>query len=292
MIEQAALLGPRRAIVGIITKPTSTHIRNNTAVLILNAGLTHHVGPGRIHVKLARQLAQSGIGSVRFDFSGIGDSPGRTDNLHVLELATREPQEVMDDLSRQGYENFVLVGICSGAYCAFKSTLQDQRIIGAVMINTMDLSGKIDMDNRVWEQRYFKTSLFSLRAWKNMLTGKINYSRLFSTLLSRFTIQKQKRTDSLVLSEFNTILKNKQRLLFLFSGKDVRVNYLEVLLGSAFEKLKSSGTLVQEIIPDADHIFSRNIDQIRMIKIVSRWIEDLSSDTVREISMNQEKGVD
>lgn len=285
MIEKAVMLGPRRAIVGVLTTPETRENRPKTAVLILNAGLIHHAGPGRIHVKLARSLANMGISSIRFDYSGVGDSPVRTDNLHVLEVATQEPREVMNDLSRKGYESFILVGICSGGYCAFKTALLDQRVIGAVAINTMDLSGKTEVDTRVREQRYFKESIFSLRAWKNLVTGKVNYGHLFSTILARLAVKNNKQADDQVLSEFDKISQNGQRLLFLFSGNDVRVNYLEVLLGNSLERLKNKGTVSKKVIPKADHVFLRNKDQHRLIDIISDWIESLSVTVSDEMSV-------
>jgi len=274
MIDKAVLFGPRRSLVGVMTSPTSEHEINKTMVLLLNAGMVHRAGPSRLYVKLARRLAEKGHSSVRFDFSGVGDSPVRVDNLPLLEVATREPQEVMNDLAKKGVENFILIGICSGAYCAFKTALQDKRVTSAILINTMDLSGKAEMDSRAWERRYFKTSIFKARAWKNLVTGKVNYKRLFRTLLSRLKLKKkeQKKSDISILSEFDSIVENGQRLLFIFSGKDIARNYLDVLLGDAVNLYEKKEAVKKVLVPEADHLFTRKADQTKMIDEVVEWI--------------------
>ena len=91
MNEQALSLGPNHSIVGILTSPPRGVARKGIAVLLLNAGLIHHVGPNRLYVRLARVLASMGFSTVRFDFSGIGDSCIRVDNMPVIAIVVREP---------------------------------------------------------------------------------------------------------------------------------------------------------------------------------------------------------
>ena len=256
------LFGRRRSIAGVLTGPDSGDGSNSrTAVLMLNAGMIHHAGPGRIYVKLARKLAAYGFTSVRFDFSGVGDSPVRTDNLPVTEIAVKEPQDVMDTLQAQGFERFILVGICSGAYCAFRTALDDERVSAAILVNTMSLDGELEMDNRVWEQRYLSQSLYSAQAWKNLLTGKVNYRRLAGTLLGKikslFRNHRQAGHSDQLTAEIRQLANRQQRLCFLFSGKDVAVNYLDVILGTELEALMANGTLYRSVLPEADHLFTR-----------------------------------
>ena len=64
MKEYAVLLGKDRSLVGILTENGDTDIseqKDLTGVLLLNAGLIHHIGPNRIYVKMARMLASMGF---------------------------------------------------------------------------------------------------------------------------------------------------------------------------------------------------------------------------------------
>ena len=137
MKEEAIAFGSHASLVGIITPADKTEAKDmNTAVVLLNAGIVHRVGAGRVYVKLARALASDGFLTLRFDFSGIGDSAIRNDNLIFAKSAVAETREAMDFLSAtKGVEHFILLGGCSGARIAFNTAYCDPRIIGALLIN-------------------------------------------------------------------------------------------------------------------------------------------------------------
>jgi len=278
VIEQALLLGPRRAIAGVLTKPDSTETSNKIAVLILNAGLIHHAGPGRLHVKLARKLAELGIASVRFDFSGVGDSPARIDNLPIWEVATREPQEVMDDLGRRGFRYFVMAGICSGAYGTFQTAMRDNRVVGGVLINPQEVTGDTTMESKVWSQRYWSNSIFRPKAWLNLFTGKIDYGRLFRTLRQSFVrlVQSPKRdkpeTEHIVRAEIKKLIERGASLLFILSDNDVSREYVDVILGSESDSLKATGRLNITTIERTDHLFKHRDRQNEFIQKFCDWL--------------------
>ncbi len=123
-------------LVGLITHPSSDEVESGPAVLILNSGNIHRVGTGRMSVILARRLAAHGAFVLRFDHSGVGDSPPRRDGLDLEEGRVREIIDVMDALQeRYGVERFVVHGLCTGARDAFHAALQDERIVGLVQID-------------------------------------------------------------------------------------------------------------------------------------------------------------
>src|SRR4030095_13226651 len=111
MREEILLLGKTKSLVGIITDPPEAKRSNELpGIILLNAGIIHRVGPNRIHVKIARTLAPMGFVVLRFDFSGIGDSKVRDDNLPFEESGVRETQETMDYLSAtRGIKRFYLI---------------------------------------------------------------------------------------------------------------------------------------------------------------------------------------
>lgn len=119
--ERAVVLEPS-SIAAIVTEPAGAVPARRTA-FFLNAGLMHRIGPGRLWVDLARELAAGGMAAVRFDLSGIGDSGGDA----TLRIAYT-PQAV-DDVTT-AIEAFcperrdvVLVGLCSGSYHAAEAAI-------------------------------------------------------------------------------------------------------------------------------------------------------------------------
>ena len=159
--------GPWRSLVGVRTDPPedATGAARAPSVLFLNSGLLHHVGPHRLHVNLARRLARTGLHSLRFDLSGIGDSGPRQDRLGRDESMVRETQDAMELLSAShGVERFVLFGICTGADQAVRVALQDARVAGAVLVDGYAYE--------TWPHylRYYLGRLARPHSWWNVVT--------------------------------------------------------------------------------------------------------------------------
>ena len=87
--------GPEGSLIGVITTPSDGQLAP-VACLMLNMGANHRVGPRRINVKLARQMANSGIPSIRFDLAGLGDSGPAGGSEHFLTQAVFDLQAAMN----------------------------------------------------------------------------------------------------------------------------------------------------------------------------------------------------
>ena len=123
MTERAIRLGPA-GLFAIATEPDLP--TGAPTILMLNAGNDWHVGPNRLWVDLSRRWAAAGFRCVRFDESGLGDSPPRPEKPANL---VRSP-DAFDDVrdARFAVEpddptNVVLVGLCSGGYQALEDAL-------------------------------------------------------------------------------------------------------------------------------------------------------------------------
>jgi pimeloyl-ACP methyl ester carboxylesterase len=140
MNEQALQLGLDDHLVGVLTHPGVSPLDAGEppafAVIFLNAGVLHRVGPHRLHVKLARQLAARGVTSLRLDLSGIGDSRSVPGALSFRESAVVDTRSAMDRLSADtGARRFVLFGLCSGADNALATAAVDERVVGLVLLD-------------------------------------------------------------------------------------------------------------------------------------------------------------
>ena len=188
MKERAAVLGRSSPLIGIITEPVDlSAAADRPAVVIMNSGIVHRVGPGRVTVRLARDLAGQGSLVARFDHSGIGDSPSRQDRIPWPRNTIMETREVMDDLSeRYGSRRFVLMGICSGALTSFHTAREDPRVAGAVLMNSQGTESSADWQryvrNREWARQYWARSLLSVDSWRRAFTGQIQYRRMLTVL--------------------------------------------------------------------------------------------------------------
>lgn len=147
---------------------------SSVGVLLLNAGVIHRVGPHRVNVKLARQLAELGIPSVRVDLSGLGDSRRAAGTESMLAQAAQDIRSALDALSAQaGVKRFVIVGICSGAEYGYQYAAEDPRVAGLVMVDGYSFGN--------WRTKWLRYGLrLSTLTWpvfRNAVQGRIRRCR-------------------------------------------------------------------------------------------------------------------
>ena len=95
-------------------------------MMFLNVATEHHIGPGRLWVDLARQWARHGIRSVRFDISGVGDSPvhpGQTESVTYARELFDDLPELASGVSPDDPSDTVFIGLCSGGYGALEAAM-------------------------------------------------------------------------------------------------------------------------------------------------------------------------
>lgn len=136
MCEQVLALGDDERVVAIATPARDA--AGDLAVVILNAGVLHRVGPHRLHVRLARALAARGIPALRIDLSGIGDSRPVPGEMSFRASSVADARAAMDRLAADlGVRRFVLFGLCSGADNAIAAAEADPRVVGLVAVDPM-----------------------------------------------------------------------------------------------------------------------------------------------------------
>ncbi|HET9032646.1 MAG TPA: alpha/beta fold hydrolase [Dokdonella sp.] len=123
-------------VFGILSQPQPA-ADSDLCIILLNAGFIHRSGPFRLHVRLARALAASGVAAFRYDAPGVGDALTRSSETQLQ--ATRAS---LDALSAQfGYRRFVVGGICSAADLGWLLALADPRVVGLISIDGLARQG-------------------------------------------------------------------------------------------------------------------------------------------------------
>ena len=68
--------GDRGQLFGILSEPRErSTARGRLGVILLNTGADYHIVPSRLYVSIADRWANVGYTVLRFDLSGLGDSP-------------------------------------------------------------------------------------------------------------------------------------------------------------------------------------------------------------------------
>jgi dienelactone hydrolase len=285
--------GAGSTLFGVLAEPDSpAGPRRRPAVLMLNSGSVHHIGPNRLWVRLARQWAARGITVLRVDLSGIGDSaarPGAEDNVVYSAHAMEDVSAALDFLHRevQAGERH-LVGLCSGAYHALKAAVAGQDVVSSTMINPLtyfwkdgaSLGDVKDYELAELTSRY-RGKVFTAEPWLKLLRGQLDVRvifevglrRLWSAVapplveLARF-LHVPLRHD--LASELDKAVGRGTRLRFIFAANAPGFDLLHKQSGRAIERLLARQLASIDFVPGADHTFTRLEARERLVEVLDR----------------------
>jgi len=277
MRERALLFGEKKSLVGVVTAPSSPPSPARPAILFLNAGVLHRVGPNRVHVRLARELTREGFVCLRFDFSGLGDSRPRADAISFAQAAVSETSEAMDLLaSSHGVRTFLLVGMCSGADNALRVGARDSRVVGAALIEpySMPAAGFLVYS--------YREKLLNPLSWWRLLRGR---SEILGALKPRSKPSTAEPpaapaapdAESLVptreelVRQVGTLLDRRAPLCFVYSaGSPAYFNYLSILRRDVRGALRD-GRARLHVLKRTDHVFTPLAAQDSLAAAVREW---------------------
>lgn len=271
MIESIANFGPTSGLVGVLAEPENRS-PSDLAVVILNAGVIHRVGPGRLHVRLARTLARAGLPAFRLDMAGIGDSDGLGSSESQDEECMMSIAAALDLLEARGTAHrFILYGACSGAVYAFRYARRDARVVGVVGSDPETLERT--------RKYYWVRALSTVRrpiVWYRFLRGHYGVLRRLRTLLTRSRATGQRSSVDGQHHEkrkrFGTMVEREVRLLLVVTGwGKARYNYenqfFDMFPGLGLERFTRI-----TFLPGADHTFSRESDRRVLESELLNWV--------------------
>ena len=253
--ETTCQFGPRDALFGILTKPDPTiAVAGAPVAVILNAGIVHRIGPFRLHVDLARQLAEKGFSTLRMDLSGLGDSQTRPGKLNSEDdRAVLDVGDALDYLTKTtGVDRFVILGLCSGAYNAHQVAVKDERIVGSVFMD-----GIVFRTFSFYLNWYFMR-FFSLRFWRNAIKRRLMGQEYASEANGAALAESEFFGDDLskdsVIKDLQGMLNRGIRMLFLYTD-----GYDDICSRSQFREMyglqPDNGQLQVEYYPKSEHTF-------------------------------------
>ena len=282
--ERAVEFGPEQSLRGIVTTPTAAPADAlSVFIVLLNAGVIHRVGPNRLSVKLARELAAVGLPALRFDLSGLGDSAPRRSTTSIDDGIALDIGEAFEFLSRAyGAERFVMVGLCSGGREAFRAAYRESRVAGAVLIDPYAYA------TVPFFVRRYGPRLIRGKSWGNVLSGRHRLRRALRARLGTWTTRRSHEppnTDVCGIPErpsrpamgdaLDRVLARGTELLFVHTGgMPEHYNYRDQLR-DAFPKQFAHRRLRYEYLPDADHTFSSEDTRRDLRERLLSWLADV-----------------
>jgi exosortase A-associated hydrolase 1 len=166
--EQAHVFGAA-PLVGVMTLPEQPP---QAAVIVIVGGPQYRAGSHRQFVLLCRALALQGHAAFRFDYTGMGDSPG---GLNTFLSAGGDIGEAVGLVTRQlpSVKRIALWGLCDGASAALLYWLdtRDPRIGGLCLLNPWVRSAASHAQTQV--KHYYTRRLMQAAFWRKLLTGQV-----------------------------------------------------------------------------------------------------------------------
>ncbi len=293
--ESAVRFSEQPDLFGIVCEPVVATSNELPLVVLLNAGSSYRIGPGRLYVFLARQLAAQGFRTVRLDLCSLGDSVS-SDSTHENDphpaTAFRDVDLVLKQLQqRYGATKIVLMGLCSGAYAAFQSAAQIQNpaLVESILINPLTFFWKEGMSldvspvKQLVSAHYYLDAALQPAKWLRLLRGqtKIGFVGAVKVVLRKLGILRLAKPaprsganprSSLVESsqtaspchpqeedvpaDLDRIANSGRTLSLFFATTDPGFSILTHYAQRKVKQLRRTGQLSVSFIPDADHTFT------------------------------------
>jgi pimeloyl-ACP methyl ester carboxylesterase len=273
LTEEPLQFGEGGRLFGILTVP-SMPPRNAHALPVfvyLSAGLLHRVGPYRLYVRLARELAQMGFSSLRVDLAGTGDSPRRP-GLTNQQSVAGDFEEILGVLeSRLGHLPLVLAGLCSGANNAIRLTLKEPRVVGMVLLDPICFPDH-GFRARTFVMKY--TNPAEYIAWLTRGEYVAWLKRRFKALsvdplgLRDLPTREQLRTG------FESIREREGRVLSIFTHDALRYYNQTGQLGRVSGVNGYQQFCTELFWPQADHTYWLELHRRRLIEAIKTWAGD------------------
>lgn len=266
-------------LLGIVAQPAEPH---ETGVVIIVGGPQYRAGSHRQFTLLARQLADHGIASIRFDYRGMGDSEGEIRNFENVDADIRA---AIDALMRQvpSMRHVTLWGLCDAAAAALYYGHTDARVNKLVLLNPWVHSSTAAARARL--KYYYLSRLLQRSFWAKLLSGKLKLresTRDLASATQAAALDTASPTNprhgspgyiSRMLAGFKYF---EGDTLLILSGNDLTAQEFMALTArdKPWKKACAAPRVRQEIIKGANHTFSTRSWRKHVETWTARWAKE------------------
>ncbi len=268
MIESAHRFGSGDSLVGVLARPEEAATRGRTAVITLNAGFVHKIGPSRVYVALARQLAARGLPVLRFDFSMNGDSGTRSDLVPFREACVEEAGEAMDFVEAiTGCTRFVLIGFCLGGDAVLRVARADTRVSGVVAVNALSFGLDPHLYPRV------RVRALARHHRRVVLRERFRWSALVRAIGLHVKVLLPRPRIRAEDTPFPALLERGVPIHLLHSEADEGLDHLHSIERSSLAELRRQGQFHLDVVPGADHAVSERRSQGQVLEAIHACVD-------------------
>jgi uncharacterized protein len=259
-------------LVGVVALPERPASRG---VLIVVGGPQYRAGSHRQFTLLARELAASGIASLRFDYRGMGDSSGAA---RTFERSAEDIRSAIDELMRNlpGLRDVVLWGLCDAASAALFYGHTDPRVTGLVLLNpwVRTEQGLARAELR----HYYSARIFQASFWQKLSRGELNIGQALASFLAsvRGAPAPSEHAEARRLPDRmqEGLRKFKGAVLLILSGDDLTAQEFKDVAARSpgWQVLLRDARVTRQELREANHTFGRREWRDHVARWTADWI--------------------
>jgi amino acid adenylation domain-containing protein len=264
--------GPSGAYLGYISDPSRPC--SQTGVIVF--------GMGRLESRIARRVAALGLVVMQIRlYKNYSDEKSRV--RFYDECGVSACSQAIEEInSKRRVTQVVLMGNCAEANISFNTALVDPRVVGLILINP-NVNAMLTVVDRLPRR------LFSLHAWRRLMTGESN-SKLLRTFFRSLVPGADQQSlaaqwpysKDVVLpldfdQKFSSLLNERAvSSLVLFSNDRAGLRYFRKTYGDTLDELVASGRLRLEVLPTDVHYDSADDKAaFQLADVVAEWVRKL-----------------
>jgi exosortase A-associated hydrolase 1 len=259
------------SLVGVLSIPDSPAPRG---VLIAVGGPQYRAGSHRQFTLLARDLAKTGIASLRFDYRGMGDSSGEA---RTFESVGEDIGCAIDRLFAHvpGLRDVVIWGLCDAASAALFYAHHDPRVRGVALINPWVRTEQGIAQTHL--RHYYASRLFQPGFWRKLLRGELRVRSSLASLRKFVTDAAAPRGEEAPLPDRmeDGLRRFSGRVLLILSGKDLTADEFRGVVSRSerWKNLLRDARVTHHELPEANHTFSRREWRDQVARWTADWVK-------------------
>ncbi|WP_431324396.1 alpha/beta fold hydrolase [Rhizobium sp. YTU87027] len=281
--ETSVRFGPDDRLYGVLCEPTGGSA--GVSAVILTTAYDHTAGWARSAVELARELATVGVASLRFDSAGVGDSPPVSwrrkqvlyDEAQIADVAIA--RDYVDSLGSS--QRTLLIGRCSGAYVAFRSTVDDPRWDACLIVNPVAFRWRFKGLPKTLKA--YLRNVLDLETVRRLWAGDVDLAAVTRNISMRLVDRMAGSLSPVfaparpltqltrqVHGDFHLLASRGTQLSIIYTEGDEGQEMFRVNFGTAGEKLSAYPNVQLHLFPDADHNLTPQPARERLIELAKR----------------------
>lgn len=236
-------------------------------VLLVTGGSQTRIGSHRMYERLSRSLVENGFSCFRYDRRGVGDSagedPGFKKSAPDLAAAAAAFRAAAPEVER-----VFAFGLCDGA-TALALFGKAAGLDGLILVNPWLVEAEAGAPPPAAIKRHYARQLASREGWKKLLSGAVDWRKLFSGLGK---ISARQDGSPLALEAVAALRAGGLRAwLILAEGDATGIAADEELKAPAFQGLIEG----RETIKSDSHTFAREGDEAALLAATLRALRAL-----------------